>query len=142
MLQEVDPNDGITFVGTPLEILNKGIEDGPLIEAPSLARIVDQATNLPVYVLFYSSNLFTTKYYDVKYATSTTGITGPYTKPEQPLLATGSNDGKLFAPGGLSIGLDGHRVVFHAGADPNPANGFVRNMWTGYVNVNNTVVSI
>ena len=142
MLQEVDSNDGITLIGSPIEILNKGKEDGPLIEAPSIARVVDQGTNQPVYVLFYSSNLFTTKYYDVKYAISTTGIRGPYIKSERPLLATGSNNGKLFAPGGLDVGLDGHMVVFHAGADANPTSVFVRNLWTGRVNINNTVVTI
>lgn len=139
MLQQVDSKDGITLVGEPTQLLDRGPEDGPLIEAPSMMRAADISGKNSVYVLFYSSNVFTTVHYNVNYATSKNGIKGPYTKAATPLLQTGDNSGKLFGPGGLDVGVGGQKVVFHSGYD---GGSVVRQMWTGLIAVNGTTVYI
>ena len=91
MLQQVQL-DGYTKIGNPTQILDRGQYDGPLIEAPNLIKASDGT-----YVLFFSSNCYSTPLYDVSYATSRS-LSGPYTKSSSPLLVTG-NFG-LTAPGG------------------------------------------
>ncbi|KAM7196512.1 Arabinanase/levansucrase/invertase [Naviculisporaceae sp. PSN 640] len=122
VLVEVDGDDGVTPLTTStgeggvkgVEILDrKEEEDGPLVEAPSLA----------VYVLFYSSHCFLTDLYRVNYATAE-NVTGPYTRAKdgKPLIATGMVLGgfNLTAPGGgtaIEGGVEGGaggRLVFHA----------------------------
>ena len=137
MLQQVSNDDGFTLVGGPTQLLDRIAADGPLVEAPSLMRSTSGAS--PVYVLFFSSNVFTTLHYDVSYATSTTGIKGPYTRSTQPLLRTGDDSGRLFGPGGLDVGVGGQKVVFHSGYN---GGAIVRQMWTGEIAVDNTTVYI
>ncbi|MCJ1309370.1 hypothetical protein MMC25_003029 [Agyrium rufum] len=138
MLQEVSAKDGITLIGDPVKLLDRGPQDGPLIEAPTLARVDHGDRNGPIYFLFYSSNVFTTKFYDVSYATSLNGIKGPYVKTLVPLLVTGDHDGQLFGPGGLDVGPDG-KAVFHSAKNQ---NALVRTMWTGQLTFKGTQVSI
>ncbi|KAF2861827.1 glycoside hydrolase family 43 protein [Piedraia hortae CBS 480.64] len=104
MLQQVDATDGITKIGSPIQLITNGKWDGPVVEAPSLTKLGDR------YVLFFSSNCFATTKYDVSYATST-HITGPYTK-YGPLFVTGSRG--MTAPGGLDIAVNGDHVIWHA----------------------------
>ena len=138
MLQAVDPKDGVTLRGAPIQLLDRGPEDGPLIEAPSMARMIRPGDNKPVYVLFFSSNIFTGKWYDVRYATSTTGIKGPYTKSPNQLLKTGDQE-NLFGPGGLDVGIDGMKVVFHSGFG---GSSIERAMWTGQISLKDLTVVI
>lgn len=105
MLQEVSVRDGITLIGGPVQILDRDVLDGPLIEAPSLHR-----SSEGIYFLFYSSNCFTTPLYDVGYSTAN-NIKGPYTRSTRPLLV--SSDANLVGPGGLDIIRGGDMVVFH-----------------------------
>ncbi|MCJ1245887.1 hypothetical protein MMC30_003091 [Trapelia coarctata] len=139
MLQQVNSKDGNTLVGAPTQLLDRGPEDGPLIEAPSMMRAADILGKNPVYILFYSSNVFTTAQYSINYATSKNGIKAPYTKAAAPLLQTGDNAGKLFGPGGLDVGVGGQKVVFHSGYD---GGSIVHQMWTGQIAVNGTTVYI
>jgi beta-xylosidase len=104
LLQEVKA-DGITQVGEPVELLDRTEHDGPLIEGPDLIKTQDG-----IYFLFFSSNCFTTLFYDVSYATST-NLTGPYTRAKKPLLVTG--DYGLKAPGGIDLSPDAKLAVFH-----------------------------
>ncbi|KAB2577928.1 putative glycosyl hydrolase family 43 protein [Lasiodiplodia theobromae] len=104
MLQEVGP-DGVTKIGEPKQILDRGEADGPLVEAPFLHR-----TESGKYVLFFSSNCYSTDLYDIGYA-SADSVEGPYTKGG-PFAVTGVAG--LKAPGGASIALDGKHMVFHA----------------------------
>ena len=138
MLQEVG-KDGIVFSGSPVQLLDRGPEDGPLIEAPAMGRY-EQADRSVTYVLFYSSNVFSTKHYDVSYATSKS-IKGPFTKSADRLLET---SGKLIGPGGLDNGVDGNNVVFHSISDQvdEEKKPLTRTMWTGYINVDGTKVTI
>ncbi|KAK5061498.1 hypothetical protein LTR84_008042 [Exophiala bonariae] len=106
MLQEVSMHDGITLIGNAVQLLDRDVTDGPLIEAPSLHRSCEG-----IYFLFYSSNCFTTPMYDVAYATAT-NINGPYTRSNHPLLIT--SDSNLVGPGGLDIIRGGDMVVFHS----------------------------
>ncbi|MCJ1405594.1 hypothetical protein MMC11_008822 [Xylographa trunciseda] len=133
MLQQVSNDDGFTLIGGPTQLLDRTKADGPLIEAPSLMRSTSGKS--PVYVLFFSSNVFTTFHYDVSYATSTTGVKGPYIRSTQPLLRTGDDSGRLFGPGGLDVGVGGQKVVFHSGYD---GGSIVRQLWTGQIAVNGT----
>lgn len=55
MLQEVDPHDGITLIGSPTKLLDRDALDGPLIEAPAMYLSTEG-----IYFLFFSSNCFTT----------------------------------------------------------------------------------
>lgn len=106
MIQEVSSTDGVTPIGSAIQILDRSAADGPLIEAPALMRTADGR-----YVTFFSSNCYTTSYYDVSYAIANSA-TGPYTK-YGPFAVTGT-DG-LFAPGGAHVAFDGQHIVFHAG---------------------------
>lgn len=97
MLQEVDPHDGITLIGSPTKLLDRDALDGPLIEAPAMYLSTEG-----IYFLFFSSNCFTTPLYHTTYATAR-NITGPYTRASRPLLATGDTALGLVGPGGLDI---------------------------------------
>jgi beta-xylosidase len=109
--------DGFTPRGSVMQILDRDNNDGPLIEAPSLA-----ITSNGQYALFFSSNCYSTSLYDVTWAAASS-ITGPYTK-HGPMLVTGTNN--LYSPGGASLAQDGVHMVFHAG----DANTNSRYMYT------------
>lgn len=108
MLQQV-AGDGTTLIGSPRQILDRSDLDGPLIEAPALAKATDGSGR---YVLFFSSNCFTTANYDVSYAMANS-IAGPYVK-YGPFAVTGTNG--LWAPGGAHVAVyDNVHMAFHAG---------------------------
>jgi beta-xylosidase len=106
MMQEVDPRDGYTKIGKEFEILDRGEEDGPLVEAPSMALVGN------TYFLFFSSNCFAGPNYDATFATSVNGIRGPYKKTGARLLYSGLNG--LISPGGVHVDRSGTRIAFHA----------------------------
>lgn len=113
--------DAYSPTGSPTTILTNGQYDGPLIEAPSLIRVESSRTLPPVtYVLFFSSNCYSTTLYDISYATSDS-LMGPYTKSTQPLLTTG-NDG-LYGPGGATASVDGDVLIYHAFCGTDLASG-------------------
>jgi len=122
-------------VGGNQTILDRDDTDGPLIEAPSLIR-----TQEGVYVLFFSSNCYSGPYYDTSYATSTTGVHGPYHKSTKPLLITGGDGRGLQSPGGTTVAPDGKSFVFYN--DQKPSDPTVRQMWTGKLDIRGTTVSI
>ena len=97
--------DGIRPIGNPTTLLNREDRDGPLIEAPSLAKLGDGS-----YALFFSSNCWNSPFYDVSWATSRS-VAGPYTRKDS-MMKTGT--GGLVAPGGASVSEDGQHMVFHA----------------------------
>jgi beta-xylosidase len=105
MLQQLAA-DGITAVGDPIELLDRGDADGPLIEAPYLLLFNG------VYFLFFSSNCYSTTLYDVSYATASS-VKGPFTKSSAPLMVT-NNPFSVTAPGGVQTTIDGQNMVFHA----------------------------
>lgn len=109
LLQEVDPGDGHTKIGEPVEILDRTAADGPLVEAPDIVRLEDGT-----YVLFFSSFCFSSSRYNVNYATSRS-VTGPYVRAEKPLLATG--DFGLRSPGGATSVAGGGMMLFHANCE-------------------------
>jgi hypothetical protein len=108
MLQQLKA-DGITPVGAPIQVLDRGEYDGPLIEAPSLLYYEG------VYFLFFSSNCYSTTLYDVSYATASS-VKGPFTKSAKPLMVT-DNPFTITAPGGATVTVDGKNLVFHANCD-------------------------
>lgn len=128
MIQQVQ-GDGVTKVNGPTQILDRGPSDGPLVEAPSLMK--DSAGT---YVLFFSSNCYTSPDYDVSYATSQS-VTSGYVK--QPALLTKNNNG-LSGPGGATIATDGKHVAFHGqiGDDGRRA------MYTATITVNGNTVTV
>ena len=127
MLQQLAA-DGVTPVGAPIEILDRGDADGPLIEAPNL--ILKNG----VYVLTFSSNCYSTTLYDVSYATAT-NVRGPYTKSSAPLMVT-NNPYEITAPGGATMSPDGEHMVFHANCD----NG--RCMFERDITISGTTLSL
>ncbi|KAH7926542.1 glycoside hydrolase family 43 protein [Leucogyrophana mollusca] len=129
MLQEMEA-DGITPTGDPVQILDRGQYDGPLIEAPVL--ILHEGT----YILSFSSNCYNTDLYDISYATAPS-VSGPYTKASSPLLVTG--DDGLTSPGGATPTGDGTFMVFHATVNSDP---LTRYMYTATMDVTGTVVSV
>ena len=136
MLQQVAA-DGVSFQGPPIQLLDRTDADGPLVEGPAMARYQSSDSSKPtVYVLFYSSNDFTTPRYRVSYATSNT-IKGPFVRSNESLLQTGDAEGKLIGPGGLDCGVDSQQVVFHSIKPPLPPRGMptTRNMWTGQLSI-------
>jgi beta-xylosidase len=104
--------DGYTPMGQPFEILDRGQADGPLIEAPDLIKAADGT-----YVLFFSSNCYSSTLYDISYATAP-ALEGPYTKSSAPLLVTG--DYGLTSPGGATSITGGGQLVFHVTCGQNP----------------------
>lgn len=100
--------DGVTPKGNTTTLLQKGPNDGPLIEAPSLVK--KEGT----YYLTFSSHMFNSGDYDAKYATAT-NVAGPYTR-QGVLLKTGdkTNNGTVTSPGGSDFSEDGSKIVFHA----------------------------
>ena len=104
MLQKVAA-DGITKAGDPVTILDRQDQDGPLVEAPSLALVNGK------YYLFFSSQCWSGNSYDGSFAVAD-AITGPYTKMG-PLLVTG--DFGLLSPGGADITSAGSFMAYHAG---------------------------
>jgi beta-xylosidase len=110
VLQEV-AQDGITLIGSAIQILDRDKYDGPLIEAPAMYR-----SDEGIYFLFFSSNCFTGPLYDTSYATAT-NITGPYTKSARPLFITGDGP-NLIGPGGMDIIKGGGMIVFHSHLPP------------------------
>jgi hypothetical protein len=108
---EVDPEDGVTILSDPIQILDRDEVDGPLVEAPSLAYLED-SYGQGRYVLFYSSHCWFEGSYDINYATADS-VNGPYRKSGfNPLMATG--DFGLTAPGGATVVKGEGRLVFHA----------------------------
>lgn len=90
----------------PRVLLQKDRSDGPLIEAPSIAKRGD------LWYLFFSSNMFDSPNYDISYSASTK-LEGPYTKTNVPFALTGDFPG-LTAPGGASVSPDMEKMVHHA----------------------------
>ncbi|KAL8727811.1 MAG: hypothetical protein Q9166_005803 [cf. Caloplaca sp. 2 TL-2023] len=134
-IQRLSLEDGTTLLDSPTTILNRDINDGPLIEAPSLAR-----SDEGVYLLFFSSNCFNGEMYDTSYAFAES-VLGPYTKSKTPLLVSGGGPGGQFkSPGGADVSPDARRIVFHS--DREVGNPGVREMWVGELRVNGTVVTI
>ncbi|KAF2674000.1 glycoside hydrolase family 43 protein [Microthyrium microscopicum] len=98
-------DDGFTPKSSAIQILDRGPEDGPLIEAPSLYITSDGSYNL-----LYSSNCYLSASYSIKFA-SASSVTGSYTKIGN-LASTNSSIG-LIAPGGADAAADNQHVVFH-----------------------------
>jgi len=123
-------SDGLSPVGSSVQILDRGQFDGPLIEAPNLLL------QNGVYFLFFSSNCYNTNLYDISYATAGS-VAGPYTKAATPFKVTGNNG--LTAPGGLSVmpGNNGF-AVFHATSNPNP---LTRPMYIAQISYNGNIAS-
>lgn len=119
MIQKVQA-DGTTKIGNPVELIHNTGLDGPLVEAPYMIR-----TGAGVYVLFFSSNCWTTKDYDVSYATSSSP-TGPFAKTRTPLFVTGVAG--MIGPGGASVASDGTSMVLH-GYENMDKVGSVRSMY-------------
>ena len=118
MLQRMSADGTATDGSAAVQILDRSDADGPLVEAPSLVRVQDSSSSGGwLYILFFSSNCYSSSLYDVSYAYSTSGVGGPYTKagaPVAPLLQTSTPYSQLYAPGGLSITSTGTNVVFMA----------------------------
>lgn len=132
VIQEVEA-DGITKIGGPIEILNNDPIDGPLVEAPSMVKNRDG-----VFVLFFSSNCFTSDLYDVSYATSSSP-TGPFTKSKLPLFVTGVKG--LIGPGGGSIADDATHFAMH-GYESRERVGNRRSMYVTTLNLSGESVFI
>ena len=142
MLQEVDKHDGTSFIGAPMELLDRDALDGPLIEAPAMHR-----SDKGVYFLFYSANCFTTPLYHTAYATAL-NITGPYTKASRPLFMTGDYGG-LVGPGGMDV-IGGELIAFHGimdnhndpGRGLTDVRGFERGMYSGRVKLKGRIANV
>ncbi|TAQ86286.1 hypothetical protein B7494_g5395 [Chlorociboria aeruginascens] len=127
MLQKMQAN-GVDPDGDPIQVLDRGDADGPLIEAPNLIK------HNGIYFLFFSSNCYSTSLYDISYAT-TTDVLGPYTKAAKPLAVT-NNPFQLTAPGGATATEDGTTLAFHGNCDAG------RCFYLGTLGYNENVLSI
>ncbi|KAK7515195.1 glycosyl hydrolase [Phyllosticta citriasiana] len=131
MQQKVGSN-GIDKVGNPYQILTNDVPsvDGPDVEAPSIAKLPTGG-----YVLFFSSNCFTTINYNVNYATASS-VSGPYTRASTPLFTSSSTG--LWSPGGASIASDGQHLIFHAYIE---AGSSIRAVYTAQLSWNDDFAS-
>ncbi|KAF2085715.1 glycoside hydrolase family 43 protein [Saccharata proteae CBS 121410] len=130
IMQQKVQGDGITPIGNAYEVLDRDDGDGPLVEAPSIMRTSDGR-----YILFFSSNCYSTINYDVTYAIAD-NVAGPYTK-YGPLFVSQSTYG-LWSPGGATIAADGQHLVFHAYL---AAGSSIRGMYTAEISVSGNTVS-
>lgn len=105
MPQQLAAN-GVTPLNEPIDLLDHGDADGPLIEAPNMILVNG------MYFLFFSSDCYTTTLYDVSYATATS-VKGPFTKSSAPLMVT-NNSYEVIAPGSATATIDRKAIVFHA----------------------------
>jgi len=103
--------DGYTLTGPPTRILNRDFADGPLIEAPALARMDNGQ-----YVLYFSSQCFVNANYDTSYAVSDV-INGGYRKAASPLLEFGVTSTSIRGSGGADVTADGAYMAFHGYSD-------------------------
>ncbi|KAL8782731.1 MAG: hypothetical protein Q9213_005155 [Squamulea squamosa] len=124
----LNPSTGTAFIGPASTILDRDDNDGPLIEAPSLAYSAKEK----MYLLFFSSNCYSGTLYDTSYATAR-NVLGPYTKAKQPLLVSGDYGGRLKSPGGAEVSPDASKIVFHGNREA--GNAAVREMWVGELSV-------
>lgn len=99
-IQEIS-DDGLTLLGEPTRLITADqIWEGVLVEAPTLWKHAGK------YYLFYSANAYNDQRYAVGYAAAFT-ISGPYTKPKDPLIKTNLAAG-LVGPGGQDIVIGPH----------------------------------
>lgn len=127
MLQQVG-DDGVTIVGQPTQILDRGPADGPLIEAPSLVRAAGGK-----YVLHFSSQCYTDSHYSSSYAVSD-NLTDGYEKAQFPLLVTGTPS-SVWGPGGADVDWDTQHMAFHAYSSADAVGGR-RSMFVGRASFN------
>jgi beta-xylosidase len=105
--------DGLTLAGEPVRLVMQTLEwEGDLIEAPTM--VLEDG----VYHLWYSANDYGSDAYTVGHATAP-ALQGPWTKDEEPFLATDDLGGELHGPGGQDVVRtdDGDVFVFHAWDD-------------------------
>ncbi|KAH7031943.1 putative endo-arabinase [Macrophomina phaseolina] len=119
IMQQKVAGNGIDKIGDAYQVLDRSDADGPLVEAPSIAKLPNGH-----YVLFFSSNCFYTIDYDVTYAIAPS-VSGPYTK-SGPLFVSQGKHG-FWSPGGASISPDAKHLVFHS---YNPGGSNTRAMYT------------
>ena len=110
-IQEVS-SDGLTRQGEPRRLLSVDERwEGNLVEAPTLWQQDGK------YYLFYSANTYNDRRYATGYAVAD-NIFGPYTKAEEPLIATDLAAG-LVGPGGQDVITGPHGgiwIIFHGWA--------------------------
>ncbi|KAK4113819.1 glycoside hydrolase family 43 protein [Canariomyces notabilis] len=126
VLQEVDPADGVSFVGEGVVVFDRGEEDGALVEAPDLVFYRDEDQEVEEgswggggggggrgrYVLFYSNHCWDGPRYSVNYAVAE-NITGPYERVDGgPVIRTGDRF-NITAPGGAAAAPGARWMVFH-----------------------------
>jgi hypothetical protein len=142
MLQAVSPTDGYTLLPTPpIQLLDRTDADGPLIEAPSMTQ------SEKWYILFYSSDCYTTDRYTVSYAVAPVddgnngGVENAVFERKGVLLKTGDGNvnESLYAPGGATIQRDARNILWHADEGNSSA---VRQLWAGEIAVNETDGSV
>ncbi|KAH7384727.1 putative arabinan-endo 1,5-alpha-L-arabinase [Cadophora sp. MPI-SDFR-AT-0126] len=126
--------DWMTPDGAPTKILGRDDNDGPLVEAPSL--------NLRegIYYLFFSSNCYSTRDYDVSYATAKS-LDVMFDKahaPAAPLLQSG--DFGLSGPGGADVNQHGNKIASHTNLNGDDAS--VRGMWVATIEENNGEITV
>ncbi|KAF2145987.1 glycoside hydrolase family 43 protein [Aplosporella prunicola CBS 121167] len=127
IMQQKVAGNGIDKIGGAYQLLDRSDGDGPLIEAPSIGKLADGR-----YVLFFSSNCYSTINYDVTYALADS-VSGPYTK-HGPLLVSQGKYG-LWSPGGASVTADATKIVFHAYLN---AGSSIRGMYTADITFDGT----
>lgn len=105
--------DGLALAGEPTRLVMQTLPwEGDLVEAPTVVL------RDGVYHLWYSANDYGSDAYTVGHATAP-ALTGPWTKDDEPFLATEDLGGELHGPGGQDVVAteDGDVFVFHAWDD-------------------------
>ncbi|KAJ9652913.1 hypothetical protein H2198_007866 [Neophaeococcomyces mojaviensis] len=105
-LQQVSKHDGITHIGEAIQLLDRGPNDGPLVEAPSIFY----SEKYGLYFMTFSSNCYSTDLYDIGFAWSTE-LETEFNKSTHPLMTTSM--GMVTGPGGADMTLDGRFALFH-----------------------------
>ncbi|GHG54368.1 glycoside hydrolase family 43 protein [Streptomyces griseocarneus] len=107
--------DGTRTTGQAIRLIKQDRTwEGKVVEAPTLVKRGGH------YVLFYSADFYGEDAYKTGYAVAS-GLTGPYTKADAPLMSTRSFAGTIRSPGGQDVvtGPDGRdRIVFHGRRAP------------------------
>jgi beta-xylosidase len=103
--------DGLSLTAPGQRMIKQTLDwEGDLVEAPTLIK------HDGTYYLFYSSNSYGDERYAVGYATAS-ALAGPWTKSDEPFLASGEDGSDVIGPGGqdvVPVGDDQDWLVFHA----------------------------
>ncbi|KAI4145528.1 MAG: hypothetical protein LQ340_006244 [Diploschistes diacapsis] len=143
MIQEVSPTDGVTLVGSPVEMLAPDVVNAIPIRAPSMTRVASASAESGwLYVLFFTSGCEQDGSLAVSYAMSAHGVLGGgrrYERAAGSLLRTGDNNKTLWCPGSATVQLDAQKMLWNSNL--NGTDG-TRQVFAGEISIDAAAMTV